>query len=108
MLTALSPELGIELARAHRPDLILLDINLPGMDGYQVMEVLKADANLGRIPVIAVTANAMPSDVERGMAAGFADYLAKPLDVVRFDQSIDACLARSPSPTARLAQDSTP
>ncbi|HSJ80134.1 MAG TPA: response regulator, partial [Thiobacillus sp.] len=70
----------------------LLDINMPGMDGYQVLEVLKADARLQAIPVIAVTANAMPRDIERGRAVGFADYLTKPLDIGHFNRVVDACL----------------
>ena len=89
LLTADTPELGIEMALTHHPDLILLDINLPGMDGYQVLEVFKADANLKGIPVIAVTANAMPRDIDRGKAAGFSEYLTKPLDMARFLAVID-------------------
>lgn len=81
ILTAHTPEMGIELALTHRPDLILLDINMPGMDGYQVLQALKADARLKHTPVLAITANAMPRDIERGIAAGFTDYLTKPLDV---------------------------
>ncbi len=92
VITAHAPELGIELALTHQPDLILLDINMPGMDGYQVLEILKADARLRRIPVVAVTANAMPRDIERGKTAGFRDYLTKPLDVDRFLETIDRCL----------------
>jgi CheY-like chemotaxis protein len=92
LLTAHTPELGIELALARRPELILLDINMPGMDGYQVLRVFKADECLKTIPVVAVTANAMPCDIERGMAAGFADYLTKPLDVARFYSIIDKLL----------------
>ena len=92
LLTAHTSELGIELALTRRPELILLDINIPGLDGYQVLEVFKADARLKAIPVIAVTANALPRDVERGLAAGFADYLTKPLDVGRFIATIDTCL----------------
>ena len=88
LLTAHTPELGIELALARRPDLILLDINMPHMDGYQVMEILKSDANLKDIPVIAVTANAMDRDIERGMAAGFVDYLTKPLNIEHFLKTI--------------------
>jgi CheY-like chemotaxis protein len=95
LLTAHTPELGIELALARRPELILLDINMPGMDGYQVLEVFKANARLKTIPVVAVTANAMTRDVERGKAAGFTDYLTKPLDVVRFHAVVDACLANA-------------
>jgi PAS domain S-box-containing protein len=93
LLTAHTPELGIDLALARRPELILLDINMPGMDGYQVLEVFKADARLKTIPVVAVTANAMARDIERGKAAGFTDYLTKPLDVERFHAMVDACLA---------------
>jgi len=93
LLTAHTPSLGIELALAHRPELILLDINMQGMDGYQVLRVLKADANLKDTPVIAITANAMPRDIERGRAAGFTDYLTKPLDVSQFLASVNRCLA---------------
>ncbi|MCW9057866.1 MAG: response regulator [Gammaproteobacteria bacterium] len=95
LLTAHTPSLGLELAIAHRPDLILLDINMPGMDGYQLLSVLRTDARLGSIPVVAVTANAMPRDIERGRAAGFSDYLSKPIDIKRFyailDQWLDEC-----------------
>ena len=92
LLTAHTPELGIELALTRQPELILLDINMPGMDGYQVLEVFKAEARLKRIPVIAVTANALPADIARGKAAGFADYLTKPLEVDQFIATIDAHL----------------
>lgn len=84
LLTAHTPELGIELALARQPALILLDINMPGLDGYQVLEVLKAESSLKSIPVVAITANAMPRDIERGIAAGFSDYLTKPLNVGQF------------------------
>lgn len=92
LLTAHTPELGIELALARRPDLILLDINMPGMDGYQVLEVFKAEPRLRAIPVIAITANAMTRDIERGMAAGFVGYLTKPLDVAQFYAAVDHTL----------------
>lgn len=92
LITAHTPELGIELARTRLPELILLDINLPGMDGFQVLEIFKREAALQHIPVIAVTANAMPSDLERGKAAGFADYLTKPLNIVQFHAVIDRYL----------------
>ncbi|WP_028484743.1 PAS domain-containing protein [Thioalkalivibrio sp. ALE17] len=94
LLTAHTPWLGMDLVREHRPDLILLDINLPGMDGYQVLEVLQAEAELERTPVVAVTANAMPRDIERGMAAGFADYLTKPLNVGQFLDTVQRHLAK--------------
>jgi signal transduction histidine kinase/CheY-like chemotaxis protein len=95
LVTAHTPRLGIELALAHHPDLILLDINMPGMDGYQVLEAFKADAHLKGTPVIAVTANAMSRDIERGRAAGFTDYLTKPLDIEQFLKTIDRYLGRS-------------
>ncbi|WP_230976670.1 PAS domain-containing hybrid sensor histidine kinase/response regulator [Pseudothauera rhizosphaerae] len=98
LVTAHTPELGIELALAGKPDLILLDINLPGMDGYEMLQVLKADLQLRHVPVLAVSANAMPRDIERGIAAGFADYLTKPLDVGRFLASIDRHLPEGEHP----------
>ncbi len=95
LITAHTPELGLALARAHRPSLVLLDINMPGMDGYQLLKLLKADEQLCHTPVIAITANAMPRDVARGMAAGFSHYLTKPLDIAPFLQTVDRVLAGS-------------
>ena len=89
LLTAHEPEFGLELASAHNPNLILLDINMPQMDGYQLLKILQADPQLNSIPVIAITANAMPRDIERGLKAGFIDYLTKPLDVGHFYKVID-------------------
>ena len=79
--SAISAESGIEMALANPPQLILMDINLPGMNGYQALRILQASAETAGIPVIALTANAMKGDREQGMAAGFADYLTKPLDI---------------------------
>ena len=104
LLTAHAPDIGIELALAHRPDLILLDINMPGMDGYQVLEVFKSDAYLKNTPVIAVTANAMPRDIERGIAAGFIDYVTKPIDIERFLHSVDVALAASVDSSILVSQ----
>ena len=75
--------LGIYKARSTQPDLVILDINLPGMDGYDVLGVLKNDPDTREIPVIGLSANAMPYDVERGRSAGFYDYLTKPVDIHR-------------------------
>jgi PAS domain S-box-containing protein len=74
---------GVFTARVTRPDLILLDINLPGMTGYEAIEILRADKLTLDIPVIALSANAMTYDREKGLAAGFNDYLTKPLDVAQ-------------------------
>lgn len=88
--------LGIELARAEQPALILMDINLPGMDGYAALAALKADAATRHIPVVALSANALPADVERGLAAGFADYLTKPLDFTRLYAVLEHHLGNPP------------
>ena len=95
LLTAHSPGLGIELALTQHPDLILLDINMPNMDGYQVLEILKSNVLLKDVPVVAITANAMPRDIERGRAAGFAEYLTKPLHLGQFLQAVDRFLDSS-------------
>ena len=93
LLTAHTPELGIELALARLPDLILLDINMPGMNGYQVLEVFRADARLQSVPVVAISANAMPGDIEHGKVAGFREYLTKPIDIAGFFHMLDRCLS---------------
>lgn len=89
LITAHTPGQGIELAKALRPDLILLDINMPDMDGYQVLTVFKADPDLKNVPVVALTANAMPRDIERGLQAGFTAYVTKPIDVNHFLRTVD-------------------
>lgn len=96
LLDAQTAEQGLELARRHRPDLILMDIGLPGMDGFAAMDMLRADPEFRDIPVIALSANAMQRDIERGRAAGFADYLTKPIDVTSFHAAIDRWLGRAP------------
>ncbi len=72
---------GLYLARTHKPDLILMDINLPGMDGYEALEVLKSDRSTAHIPVVALSANAMAHDLKKGNSAGFVDYLTKPINL---------------------------
>ncbi|MBT9505124.1 MAG: PAS domain-containing protein [Rhodoferax sp.] len=99
LLTAHTPQLGIELALSRRPEVILLDINMPGMNGYQVLDIFKAHEHLRVIPVVAITANALPREIERGRAAGFAAYLTKPVDLSKFIQIIDAHLSRRPMAT---------
>ncbi|MCB1909129.1 MAG: response regulator [Rhodocyclaceae bacterium] len=89
LLTAHEPLLGLELAATHVPELILLDIHMPCLDGYQVLERLRADPALAHIPVVAVTASAMPEDVERGRIAGFDEYLTKPVDIARLLALVD-------------------
>ncbi len=79
---------GIALARAEQPDLILMDIQLPDMDGVAAVEQLKAEATTASIPVVALTALAMTSDRERFLAAGFNGYLAKPIDIKNFADEV--------------------
>jgi signal transduction histidine kinase/ActR/RegA family two-component response regulator len=81
MWSAHEPRLGLELAAVHNPDLILLDINLPEMSGYEVLTHLRQQDVTRNTPVIAVSANAMPKDIEKGLAAGFDDYVTKPINV---------------------------
>ena len=81
LLTAAEPHSGLALARTHRPDLILLDINLPEISGYEVLRRLRADPETRDIKVVAISANAMPEDLEKGKVAGFDDYLTKPINI---------------------------
>jgi CheY-like chemotaxis protein len=81
LLTAPSPELGLELAQAHNPDLIISDINLPGMTGLELRQQLAAHPSTARTPVFALSANAMPEDINQGLRAGFQRYLTKPLNL---------------------------
>ncbi len=83
---------GIELARSAMPDVILMDIHLPGMSGVDAMKILVADAETGHIPVIALSANAIPRDIEKGLKAGFFRYLTKPVKVIEFMDTIDLAL----------------
>jgi CheY-like chemotaxis protein len=84
---------GIALAREHQPDVILLDINLPGINGLQALKILHEDEDTRHIPVLALSANAMPRDIERGLAAGFFRYLTKPIRVTEFMEALDDGLA---------------
>jgi len=93
LITAERPDRGLELAAAQRPDLILLDINLPEMDGYQVLTRLRAMPETRAIPVVGISANAMTKDLERARAALFDGYLTKPLDIPALLETVDKFLA---------------
>lgn len=92
VLRALDADAARASLRARRPDLILLDIQLPGVDGLSLAREFRADARLAGVPVIAFTAHAMHGDEARFCAAGFDGYLAKPIDVTRFAQQVRAFL----------------
>lgn len=92
LLTAHTPAIGLELAAAKRPDLIILDINMPGMDGFEMLARLRTESWGQNAPIVALTANTAERDIQRGMEAGFNDYLTKPLDVPRFLGLVDECI----------------
>ena len=83
---------GIEVARASLPDVILMDINLPGISGIQALKILRKDPTTARIPVIALSANAMPRDIVRGLEVGFFRYLTKPIKLNEFLDTLDVAL----------------
>jgi len=89
LITSPNPELGLELINIHLPDLILLDINLPGMNGYEVLSEIKNNELTKNIPVIAISAHAMLNDIEHALKLGFVDYITKPLDIHYFYEVID-------------------
>ena len=89
LITAQTPSLGIEIAIKNRPNLIMLDINMPEMNGFQVLEVFKNHQNFKTTPIIAVTANAMPDDIAYGKSRGFDDYITKPIDYEHLIKTIN-------------------
>lgn len=94
VLSAMDAESGLTLARAERPDLILMDIQLPGMDGLAATAILKHDPTTAGIPVIALTAMAMKADEEKSQVAGCDAYIAKPLHYQELYAVIDTLLVR--------------
>jgi CheY-like chemotaxis protein len=97
LISAPDGEKGLELARTRDPDLIVLDINLPGMSGLDVLAKLKSFIDTRHIPVIALSANAMPHEVKAGLEAGFLQYLTKPIDVKEFLRSVDMFVTGPPA-----------
>ena len=83
-LEATTGESAVELALEHRPDLVLMDIQLPDIDGVEALARLRADEQSASLPVLALTAQAMEGDRERFLAAGFDGYLSKPVDIAEF------------------------
>jgi len=92
LLSAKDGNSGVALARTALPDIILMDINLPGISGIRALKILANDPTTTHIPVIALSANAMPRDIERGLEAGFVGYLTKPIKIVAFMQMLDTAL----------------
>ncbi len=95
LLSAADGNLGIELARAYLPEVILMDINLPGISGMEAMQILRDDLATAHIPVVALSANAVPSEITKGLDAGFFRYLTKPIMVGEFMDTLDVALKYS-------------
>lgn len=92
VITGEDGERGLELCREHQPNLVLMDVGLPGIDGYEATRQIKADPLTTHIPVVALTARALTSDQQEAMAAGCDDYDTKPVDLVRLVGKINALL----------------
>jgi len=107
LLTAIDGPAGIELARTYQPQVILMDINLPGMSGFDCLKNLQGHPATAHIPVLALSANAMPRNIEKGLNAGFFCYLTKPISVVPFMEALDRALEFAASNGAPLPASSS-
>ena len=92
MLEAVDAESGIQLVREQRPDLVLMDIQLPGMDGLSATKIIKKDPSLRDIPIVALTSYAMQGDKEKALEAGCTGYIAKPIDTRKFLETVSQYL----------------
>jgi CheY-like chemotaxis protein len=92
LLSARNGILGIQIARDSLPEVILMDINLPGVNGLEAMKILRDDPLTAHIPVVALSANAMPHDIKKGTEAGFFRYLTKPINVNEFMETVKVAL----------------
>jgi PAS domain S-box-containing protein len=100
-LSAPSAELGLALAKKHQPDLIILDINLPGMNGIDAIRALKSQAATDAIPVIALSADAMPHTIDKALRAGFTRYLCKPIDITELQNTLQTFISPALESTTR-------
>jgi CheY-like chemotaxis protein len=106
LLTAGTGDLGVEMALAHLPDLILMDINLPGISGIKVLSILRKEPATAHIPIIALSANARPRDIEKCLSEGFFRYVTKPIKVDELMNTLElglACAATTRAPIQRVA-----
>ncbi len=106
LLTAIDGHLGVQLARTYQPDVILMDINLPGISGFDALEILRKDPATAHIPVMALSANAVPRDIAKGMEAGFFRYLTKPIKVTEFMDALDVALQHASETARTMKEDS--
>jgi signal transduction histidine kinase/ActR/RegA family two-component response regulator len=105
LLSAPDGNLGIEYARAYLPEVILMDINLPGLSGIEAMKILHAGTATAHIPIIALSANAVPRDIEKSLEAGFFNYITKPIKVNEFMRALDVALAASRRPAPEAGEE---
>ena len=109
LISAKDGRRGIEMAHAAMPEIILMDINLPGISGLTALKILAGDPATAHIPVVALSANAMPHDIEKGLQAGFFRYLTKPIKINEFMATLDLALAAArPAPQAQNAETTGP
>jgi CheY-like chemotaxis protein len=104
LLTARDGLEGIAIARSALPDMILMDINLPGISGITALEILAKDPPTAHIPVVALSANAIPRDIAKGLEAGFFRYLTKPIKVNEFMDTLDITLKYAEAHPAKVVQ----
>ncbi len=104
LLTAVNGTLGIELARASQPEMILMDVNLPDISGIEAMKILREDPLTAHIPIVALSANAMPRDIVKGLEAGFFRYLTKPIKVNEFMDTLRLALELADQRTAEAGR----
>ena len=93
LMSAPSGTLGLEIAMSHPFDVIILDINLPGLNGFEVLQKLQENPDTKIIPTIALSANAMPADIEKGNKAGFFRYLTKPINIQNLVTAVQEAIA---------------
>jgi signal transduction histidine kinase/CheY-like chemotaxis protein len=105
LLTARDGNGGIAIARASQPDVILMDINLPGISGIKALQILAEDPSTAHIPVVALSANAIPRDIEKGLEAGFFRYLTKPIKVNEFMDTLDVAMKFAKAQSARIRKE---
>ncbi|MBF0548401.1 MAG: PAS domain S-box protein [Candidatus Riflebacteria bacterium] len=109
LLTAVTGKDGIKIASTSHPDVILMDINLPGISGFETLKILRSEPTTAHIPVIAISANAMPGDIEKGLKAGFFRYITKPIKVNEFMDALNVTLEfteKKPIQKNKVAQSS--
>jgi CheY-like chemotaxis protein len=105
LLSARDGNRGVETARALLPDVILMDINLPGISGIKALRILAEDPTTAHIPVVALSANAIPRDIEKGLEAGFFRYLTKPIKVNEFMDTLDVALRFAKTQSNRTSEE---